>query len=195
MVEFVLVDFGSEDGLKMWINNTFRKELETGYLRYHYSEDLPLWHMSKAKNIAHHLAKNEILVSLDCDNYTGYRGGKFVLEQFYPDEKIIFHQFGEYKDGSCGRISVLRDFFKKVGGYDESFEPMGYQDIDLIMRLKLSGLRYVRNGDRKYNAAEKNTKEDSIKNTGSNLTWEEMEWKNRQKSYENIRNRNCIVNI
>ncbi|MDR0540848.1 MAG: glycosyltransferase [Dysgonamonadaceae bacterium] len=194
-VEFVLVDFGSEDGLKDWVNNTFFKELETGYLRYYYTEELPLWHMSKAKNIAHHYAKNEILVNLDCDNYTGYRGGKFVLEQFDRNKKIVFHQFGEFGDGSFGRISVLRNFFKEVGGYDESFEPMGCQDADLIMRLRMFGLEYVRNNDQRYNAAEKNTKEESVKNTGSSLTWEEMEWKNRQRSYENIRKGNYIVNI
>ena len=74
-IEFVVVDFGSTDGLKEWVISNFREHLTSGYLRYYYTDELPCWHMSTAKNTAHLLARNDILVSLDCDNYTGYQGG------------------------------------------------------------------------------------------------------------------------
>ncbi|GHU87769.1 hypothetical protein FACS1894155_01340 [Bacteroidia bacterium] len=116
IVEFILVDFGSTDGLKEWIGENFKQELKSGYLKYYYTEKLSSWHASIAKNTAHFYADNDILVNLDCDNYTGYRGGKFVIQQFIQskDFKIVLHQFNQYGDGSFGRIGVLRRFFDAI---------------------------------------------------------------------------------
>lgn len=75
LVEFVLVDFGSTDGLRKWVICNFRDELESGYLKYYYTEELPFWHCSVAKDTSHLLASGEILVNLDCDNFTGPNGG------------------------------------------------------------------------------------------------------------------------
>ena len=88
-IEFVLVDFGSTDGLRDWIISMFKKELESGYLRYYYTSKLPYWHACIAKNTSHLCARNEIVVNLDCDNYTGYFGGKFVINQFYKYQMEI----------------------------------------------------------------------------------------------------------
>ncbi|MDR2773869.1 MAG: hypothetical protein LBC19_03840, partial [Tannerella sp.] len=43
-IEFVLVDFGSTDGHREWILSEFTDELDSGYLRYYYTEALPFWH-------------------------------------------------------------------------------------------------------------------------------------------------------
>jgi hypothetical protein len=193
-VEFILVDFDSKDGLKDCVKDTFENELKSGYLRYYYTNKLPYWHASIAKNTAHYLAKNEILVNLDCDNYTGYRGGRFVIEQFENDSNIVLHQFGKYGDGSYGRIAMMKKYFDEAGGYDESFEPMSCQDADLIARLQIFGLKYLRINHQEYCKAETNTKEESIINTNSAKSWEEMERINRKKLSENIRKGNYIAN-
>lgn len=78
-VEFVLVDFGSKDGLRDWVFNNFSVELASGYLKYYYTENLPHWHASVAKNTAHLCASGDILVNLDCDNFTGLWGGVMVI--------------------------------------------------------------------------------------------------------------------
>ncbi len=195
-LEFVLVDFGSTDGLQCWIMDNFRDSIKEGYLKYIFTDELSNWHMSIAKNTAHLFASGEIVVNLDCDNYTGQSGGKFVKKCFakYKNE-IVLHQFsGTWRDGSCGRISLRKSTFCRIGGYNESFEPMGHQDIDLLWRLQRDGVQYVSDPSREYNQAIKNSKEESVKFCSSDLSWEEMAIKNRKASALNVASNQIIAN-
>lgn len=81
-----------------------------------------------------------------------------------------------------------------MGGYDESFEPMGHQDTDLLMRLSVTGAQVIRLGDAEYNRAIPNSKEEGLRNVNSTLTWEQMRSKNFQISFENITNGRLIAN-
>ena len=116
LIEFVLVDFGSNDGLQDWIKKDCIKYIKDGYLKYYYTDDLPYWHASIAKNTAHIYANNDILVNLDCDNFTGLNGGKYLIRQFMKlGEEIILHQLsGIFEDGSYGRIAVLDEIFFNI---------------------------------------------------------------------------------
>lgn len=189
MVEFVLVDFDSNDGLHEWVLKQFTKELNEGYLKFYYTCELPFWHASVAKNTAHLYASNDILVNLDCDNYTGKWGGKFVLKNFIDSEnRIILHQFaGSNFDGTFGRISLFKEDFLLLGGYDESFEPMGHQDTDLIKRSNSIGLQYRHRPDTAYSTAIRNSLEESIKYCNTQLNYFQMRGKNEQKSIENLK--------
>ena len=187
LIEFVLVDFGSKDGLQDWIKNNCIKYIKEGYLKYYYTDELTHWHASIAKNTAHIYASNSLLVNLDCDNFTGPNGGKYLIRQFMKlGEGIVLHQFsGDFKDGSYGRIAVHRKYFMAIRGYDESFEPMAYQDLDLIKRLLKSGLKYILIPDTRYNKAIRNTTTDSMKNTNSELEWAQMDLINKIRSDTN----------
>lgn len=194
-IEFILVDFGSTDGLKDWVLQNFATQLEVGYLRYYYTDELGSWHASKAKNTAHWLAKNEIIINLDCDNYTGYMGGQYAIRQFLKERNIVLQQFtGDYDDGTFGRIGVLKKHFERVGGYNESFEPMGYEDDDLMIRLFYYGLKYRKCEANKYATAIINTREDSIANTNSDKTWDAMRIHNVHQSQNNIGNYRVVAN-
>lgn len=194
-IEFVLVDFKSEGGLQDWLFSTCQSALDSNYLKYFYTESIDIWHAPIAKNTAHHHASGEFLVNLDGDNYTGKNGGAFVLEQFEkygPD--LLLHQFGgKFEDGSFGRVGMSKKHFKAIGGYDESLLPMLYEDIDLIKRLQLFGLRYELVNDPAYNNALMNTKEDSLKNTGSGLTPKEMNRQNFIRSRDKLAKGNIIA--
>ena len=183
-IEFVLVDLGSVDGLRKWILSEFAEDLSSGYLRYYYTDMLPFWHASIAKNTAHFCAKNDIVVNLDCDNFTGYLGGQFVINTFYQHRMdIVCQQYGgDLDDGSFGRISVLRKYFHQIGGYHESFGPMAYQDDDLIIRLQSLGLTYVLKQDTNFNNAIRNTKEEGLKYSGTAKDYETIRRENRQIS-------------
>lgn len=196
-VEFILVDFGSQDGLQEWIANNFEKEIDEGYLKYFYTEEMPYWHASIAKNTSHILANNDIVVNLDCDNYTGVRGGQFLLDKF----KIfgphrVFHQFSNnYGDGSYGRIAMTKQNFIKIGGYDESFEPMGYEDTDLLVRLSVIDVQRIQLADAEYSRAIPNSKEEGLLNVNSNLNWKEMRDRNFQLSFDNITHGRLVANL
>lgn len=194
-VEFILVDFGSMDGLRDWVVNNFIDDLESGFLKYYYTEQLRNWHASIAKNTAHWCANNEIVVNLDCDNFTGYLGGQFVIKQFLNKTDIICHQFsGNIKDGSFGRIAVLQKYFDYLGGYNESFEPMGFQDVDMLKRLYKIGLEYHTLKNSKYCKAIANTKGESIRYTNSSITYPEMDRINGNMSIKNLNEGHLIAN-
>ncbi|GHT29266.1 hypothetical protein FACS189432_08310 [Bacteroidia bacterium] len=196
-VEFILIDFGSADGLFDWIRKNHAQDIKDGYLKYYYTDSLPYWHVSIAKNTAHSLASHEILVNLDCDNYTGHNGGKFVIQRFIKyGDAVFIHQFSKkHADGSYGRICVLKKHFMQIRGYDENFEPMGHEDSDLMKRLTKLGLCRLNIPNPNYNKAIANSKEESIRNTCSKLSWEEMDEINIEKSNLNIQSGRIIANL
>lgn len=196
IVEFVLVDFGSTDGLREWVLSTFVNELNEGYLSYYYTDELPNWHASVAKNTAHLLASNNFLVNLDCDNYTGKFGGKFVIKNFMKyGVNTVYHQFsGDFGDGTFGRIGIEKHHFIHMGGYDESFGPMGFQDVDLIRRAGDIGLGYRNLYNAQYSRAIVNSKVEKMKHCKSDLTYDEMNLKNWKKSDENRQAGQFIAN-
>jgi len=196
LIEFVVVDFAGTDGLREWILNNFHAELASGYLKYYYTEELPRWHSSIAKNTAHLCASGEILVNLDCDNFTGPWGGMFVLNAFRRHgNRIVFHQFsGIIRDGSYGRIAIMNNCFRLLGGYDEALDPMSYQDNDMIKRLIYYGLKYITQPNPTYNKAIDNTKEEGIQYTGSQKKYIEMLIFNIAQSEQNLSEGRLIAN-
>ena len=98
-------------------------------------------------------------------------------------------------DGSFGRISIKRNDFLSIGGYNESLAPAGYQDLDLINRLMAKGYRRIEVKDSKYNRAIRNTKEEGIAFTHSSFkTWHEMDEYNAKISQSNILAGKLIAN-
>jgi predicted glycosyltransferase involved in capsule biosynthesis len=196
-IDFILVDFGSADGLKEWVLENFKQEIEEGYLKFFYTEELEHWHASVAKNTAHVLSESDVVVNLDCDNFTGKDGGKFVLDNMleYGIQNVVIHQLSnDAWDGSFGRIALSRKNFVDIGGYDESFEPMAYQDNDLLIRAIIGGAKYLQLEDGRYNKTIRNDKNESIKYTSSRISWEEMELRNRLQSWRNMEEGKIVAN-
>lgn len=193
-VEFVLVDFASPDGLQQWICDNFQEELKSGYLKYYYVEEgMPEWHMSVAKNTAHQLGKNEVLVNLDCDNFTGIKGGDYVARIFrkYGVDNTFLHMWtGDWGDGTHGRMAVSKKNFRELGGYDEGLEPFGGDDRDFARRAKAMGLKRVRRKEKKYLGAVFNEKGEGF--TEERQALHEMNKRNIDRSLTNIDN-GCLV--
>jgi glycosyltransferase involved in cell wall biosynthesis len=196
LVEFVLVDLGSTDGLQNWVLSDFAQELNEGYLKYYYTGEMKNWHASVAKNTSHYYAGGDFLVNLDCDNFTGRNGGYFVYEKLKRyGPKLLMHQFnGAWMGGTYGRIGVSRKYFEAIGGYNESFEPMGYQDLDLLCRLHEFGLLYKAFRNPLYADAIQNNKAESIKFCNSTLSWAQMNVKNSRRSASDVRSGKLVAN-
>jgi hypothetical protein len=193
-VEFVLMDISSEDGFRDWIRNQdLKKYTECGYLRYYETDILNEWHASIGKNTATHQARGTIVVTLDCDNFTGYRGGRFVITQFEQnDYNCVVHQFDwNPQNGNFGRIALTKEKFNEIGGYDQSLLPMGYQDWDIIKRAEASRCKYINPTDEEFNRAIVNEggKELSManqKDEHKKMGWIEMNRINKLKCHINL---------
>ena len=129
------------------------------------------------------------MVNLDCDNFTGKDGGLFVIDNMlkFGLYSVVIHQFGnDWNDGTYGRIAMAKSNFLRLGGYDESFQPSGYQDKDLLLRAQLMRIQCISLSDATYNKAIVNTIEEKMACTSSNLSWQEMSDYNYQLSLKNI---------
>lgn len=144
-VEFVLIDYGSSDGLKEFVASLPR-EL-SGNLRY-YRCEAECFKAPHAKNVAHVASTGDILVNLDFDNFV--RPGYADLMRKTVRDGVIFHDYVPNNvqgvRGTYGRIALTRKDFMSLRGYDESFAPMRHQDTDLINRGKAAGM-VVKDGD------------------------------------------------
>ena len=193
-IEFVLMDINSKDGFRKWIREqNLTKYTECGYLRYYETDILEQWHASIGKNTATHQAHGKIVVTLDCDNFTGPRGGRFVISHFEKnDYNCVMHQFDWIpQNGNFGRIALTKEKFNEIGGYDQSLLPMGYQDWDIIKRAEATGCKYINPTDEEFNRAIMNEggKELSManqKDEHKKMGWTEMNRINKLKCHHNL---------
>ena len=176
-------DQGSE--IHEWILRDFADEIRNNNLKYVLSKELEFWHASIAKNIAHDVATGEFLINTDCDNFLSTEEISFLIDRYAAN--IIYHGWsGKYLDGTYGHIGFHKNTFAKLGGYDESLKPHAGQDEDLLNRAKaMTNFEVVQFKDRRAIPNDKNV---GIKNTGSALSWREMQKYNLAKSVENIDN-------
>ena len=85
---------------------------------------------------------------------------------------IVLQQFsGDMFEGNFGRISLLRKYFHRLGGYDEKLGAMGFQDNDLIIRAKTLGLTHIVQPDRRYTSAIANSKAECMLLTDSDKNY------------------------
>jgi hypothetical protein len=144
MVEFVLLDYNSQDGLERYIQSRFMNWIETGLLVY-YKTPLPVYfNRSHSRNMAFKLASGEILCNLDADNFTGEGFAHYINNIFDTDCPMALNVLNVPAAGPdvTGRICLRKKDFLELNGYDERLEGYGYEDNDLINRLELSGIRF-----------------------------------------------------
>ena len=189
-IEFILMDFHESDEVMHWIREIFPKEIGQGYLKY-FRAKIQGWSAPLAKNTAHYVASGSILTNLDCDNFTGREGGRFVLEQYYKEESnLMLWQFSRVRrDGSYGRMSFYQQAFEDLGGYDEGLLEMGFQDNDLMLRALKMGVKRIERNDKLYNKAIKHEKYKPAQ-----MSFRSMERWNKARSKMNIKQQKLTAN-
>lgn len=191
-VEWVVVNFGSTDD----IDDYMAQMLPAASRRLLYVKEMSgrAWHSSIAKNVAHHLASGEIVVNLDCDNFIG--DAIETIRYYFTHGARVLHMWsGLFADGTYGRIAMEREIFFTLGGYDESFYPMGYQDTDLLVRASALSIPTITAGC-VTDVAIRNTKDDSIRLCRKpGITWRDYNTLNRSISEANLRAGKYVANV
>lgn len=143
IVEFIVVSFDKDLSTSSWIRANFKEYIDIGYLKVFDSDILESWHFGKAKNVFKELLSGNIYSSLDADNFTGHRCGKFIFDIFKQNnyQCIIHHFRGNWGDGTCGRVTVPRKDYCDIG-YDDKFLPRQWDELDLILSVMLKNKGY-----------------------------------------------------
>lgn len=143
-LEFNLLDYNSTDGLEDWARTGLRQYLDAGILKYYRTMEPLFFDRSHSRNMIFRLSGGDIVCNLDADNYTGKGFAFFLNRQFQesaPDciitpERVIRR---EEDRNTYGRICIPRPLFLRVNGFDEKMKGYGFEDTDLIYRVKQQG--------------------------------------------------------
>ena len=139
-VQFVLLDYTSRDGLDEYIKANFQTALESERLVYYRYPSATTFNRCHSRNMAFRLAKGDVVVNVDADNYAGPGFGAYVQSVFQDRANICLTGLGNPWTGDAfGKLCTTREDFLKVSGYDENFEGYGFEDYDIVNRLRLSG--------------------------------------------------------
>lgn len=139
--EFVILNYGSTDGLDQWARESLMPYIEAGILNYYHTTEPKYFCATHAKNIAHKLASGDILCNIDCDNYVLPGFAEFLASSFAANDKIIVvsdstDRYGN--NGCCGKIAVKRADFYSVNGYDEAQKDgWGWDDTNFQFRARM----------------------------------------------------------
>lgn len=182
-IEFVLVNYNSNDGLDEWAKNNLSQFIESGTVKYFFTRDPAHFHMAKAKNLAHRLATGQVLVNLDADNYLG-KHNAFYLNYLYSQqdnsEKAFCFSKPDFRYyDTTGRIAVKADSFMKIGGYREDLSAYGDEDLDFLRRLKGIGIISERIKIANFLKTVKHSTYVRQKNLGESITIKSMRERNR----------------
>jgi hypothetical protein len=159
--KFVLLNYNDRDDLYDYVRGNHAEDIESGRLVLYSYYDSPVFVMAHAKNMAHRLAMREgadVLVTLDADNYAGYRFEDYLRHKFTidpdlsyvcpdlaalppPDQRYNKDNPVRLARGIVGRLAIRAQDFLKAGGYNNKYEVWGGEDIDLLARLLRLGLK------------------------------------------------------
>lgn len=137
-VEILVMFFDDDTETHDWIRSEFAQAVTTGHLRLILSDKLTSWHFGKAKNAFQRHIRGRVYSSLDGDNFvTGEETAQLLeIARAHPKGFLFHHFSGNWGDGSCGRVSLPAELYRRVG-YDPAMLPRQYDEVDLILSTLL----------------------------------------------------------
>lgn len=139
-VEFVLLDYSSDDGLGDWIKSTMTAHIASGRLVYFRANGYANFQMSHSKNCAARLSRGAVVCNMDSDHQTGKNFAGW-LRRAVKDGRWAGTE--HFTDDFGGRQAFRRSDFYKLGGFDEQMIGWGSDDYDIARRAKILGLKCV----------------------------------------------------
>jgi glycosyltransferase involved in cell wall biosynthesis len=148
--EFILLDYGSVDGLLEWVTQEMRPHLESGRLRY-YRTKQDYFRPNHSRNTTFRLARGKIITNVDADNFMhpGFLKRINQCASLRNDRLIILPE-SFLKPGSDrlilrGRFAIYRDDLIRLGGFDEDLDNgYSHDDVNFVFRALLNGFYVAR---------------------------------------------------
>jgi len=136
-IEFVVLDYNSDDGLEKWMKDQMTEHIETGRVAYFRTTEPQHYSMSHSRNMAFLLASGEIVNNVDADNWVnpGFAAYLNRLANECPRRAV----FAKGRRLLRGRIGFYKDEWLELGGYDEQLSGYGHDDKDLFYRALMKG--------------------------------------------------------
>jgi len=217
-VRWVVLDLNDgqeQEEVRTFIQDNFVVPIVAGHLVY-FRAPQPYWHASWAKNASHSAAMtlmgddNAVLVNCDNDNLLTRQFIDMLVEHA---PKLIVDpcstgclamlRFSGADGGVTGRMALSARMFRMLGGYDQTFWPMGHQDIDLAKRAtKLGTVKLVAGTDLagesvpnlprgfpggRSNKSQIQAKVANVAPEFRGVTWPEMNTRNRDLAKKAVR--------
>ena len=130
-VENLVVDYDCPDGAGDWVQE---HAPEARVVRV---EGAPYYNASAARNVGAAMARADWLVFVHADVIVGRA---FLSQVQARCEPGVFLEAPRVSD-AAGTLVVSQEDFRRVGGYDDTYEGWGEEDIDFRDLLVESGLR------------------------------------------------------
>lgn len=164
-LEFVVLNYGSKDGLDDWMNHQMLEYRKKGIIQYYITNEPSFFLRSHSKNVAAKQATGDIICNVDADNFIGEGFAEYVNEIFTgrKDCYMTVDRLNSAPD-FYGRICLRKKDFWAINGYDESMVGYGFEDYDMWNRLEIIGKNAVYIDDPKYLKSLKHNDEERIEN-------------------------------
>src|SRR5688500_144474 len=81
-LEFILLDYNSEDDMEEWVKENLLQHIASGKVVYYKTFEPLAFKHSHAKNLVFKLANNDILCSINADHFAGENFAHYVNESF-----------------------------------------------------------------------------------------------------------------
>ncbi|MDN5285996.1 MAG: hypothetical protein JWR38_2270 [Mucilaginibacter sp.] len=143
-VEFILLDYNSNDDLEQWVKDNLSQYIESGLFTYYKTFEPQYFQRSHSRNMAFRLASGNLVCNVDADNFTGPSFSAYLTKAFSGEGNLFMCAGGQFDKISYsdigGRICMRPKDFWEIGGYDEDMVNYGFEDFDLVNRLVLAGV-------------------------------------------------------
>jgi glycosyltransferase involved in cell wall biosynthesis len=141
-VEFVMVNYNSSDDLDEYI-----KTIKCSNLTYVKTTTPKLYSMSKSRNMGFLAASNDIIASIDADNYLGTSDDEpldIIINKMANQQDNDKCFFGKGLRLTHGQLAFHKSSFNNIlGGYDNKFgERYGLEEKDLMLRAFEAGFTF-----------------------------------------------------
>jgi hypothetical protein len=181
-IEFVLLDYNSQDGLGDWVRFEMMDHVEKGTLVYYRTEEPEFYDMSHSRNVGFKAATGDIVNSVDADAFTNAGFATFVNRMANErPEKAIFAKSRQLLRGRLG--FYRKEFIDLLGGYDGSLHGYGHDDQDILNRAWCLGFKMMRYGGQFSGGTDDHKKHQS---GNYKELWWVTEGRNRFISYANL---------